>query len=168
MQQNGDNDKVSPAFTLVELILVMAIMITLLALVAPSLARSSRQRTLEQEASRLLALTEYGRDEAVSQGVPMVVWINPSTGHYGLQEQTGYTGNAVRRKDFCLNSDTHFELTQVAATQLGVVHAIELAPDGSPDPASANEIRIVDRYHSAITVSRTSDGWSYEIVKEAR
>ena len=166
MQRNGDNARV--AFTLVELILVMAIMITLLALAVPTLLSSFRQHNLDQEAARLLALTEYGRDEAVSQGMPMMVWINPTTGHYGVKEKTGYSGSETRRKEFCLNPDIHFNLTQATATAQGVVNAVELTPDGSPDPASISKMGLLDRFNAAVSVSQTADGWGYEIVKGAR
>src|ERR1051325_1837454 len=80
----------APGFTLVELILVMALLATLMALAAPSLSRSMRQRNLSQEATRFVALTESARDEAVSQGVPMVVWIDPVGGRFGMGPKTGY------------------------------------------------------------------------------
>lgn len=166
MQRNGNNDRSRPAFTLVELILVMAIMITLLALAAPSVLRSFRQHTLEQEAARLLALTEYGRDEAISQGVPMALWINPGTGHYGVKEETGYTGAANRRKEFCLNEDISFDLTAARIAAQGIVNVVELTPDGSLDPSSVAAIRLIDRFDSAVSVSQTTDGWGYEILKQ--
>lgn len=168
MLRNGDNGRATPAFTLVELILVMALVITLLALVAPSLSGSFRHHNLEEEAARLFALTEYGREEAISQGVPMVVWVSPDTGHFGLQEQSGYTGNPAHHKDYCLNPDIHFELTQAPPAQQGVVNAILWTPDGVPDPAGVPSIRLVDRFGSSMTVAQTADACGYEIVKEAQ
>ena len=46
-------------FTLVELIIVMTLLAIVAALSVPSLSRSMRQRNLDEEATRLLALTEY-------------------------------------------------------------------------------------------------------------
>ena len=54
----------------------MALLCVILGVAAPSLSRSMRQRNLTQEAARLLAATEYARDEAISRGVPMAVWID--------------------------------------------------------------------------------------------
>ena len=68
-------------FTLIELMLVLAILAMMVALVAPALAKSSRARNLEQEALRLVALTEYARDEAVSQGVSMAVYVETQGAH---------------------------------------------------------------------------------------
>ena len=44
------------AFTLIELVIVMAVLTTVLAVVVPLLFRSFQQRHLGQEADRLLAL----------------------------------------------------------------------------------------------------------------
>jgi type II secretion system protein H len=157
----------APGFTLVELILVMALLAVIAAFSAPSLARSLRQRNLDGEAARLLALTEYGRDEAVSQGVPMTVWVDPKGQRMGVEAKTGYEGDDSRTREFALNTDIHFELDRVA-TQNGVVEVMEFAPDGSPSSSSIDAVRLVDRFQSLVTVARTGDGWSYEIVKEQR
>jgi type II secretion system protein H len=155
------------AFTLVELILVMALLATVMALSAPSLSRSLRQRHLQDEATRFLALAEYSRNEAVSQGVPMTVWIDPTAQRYGVGAKAGFEGAEARNRDFAVNPDIHFELDK-AATNGGVVDAIEFAPDGTPTLASIDAVRLVDRFESVITVARTSDGWGYEILKEAK
>jgi type II secretion system protein H len=157
----------APGFTLVELILVMALLAVIAAFSAPSLARSLRQRNLAGEASRLLALTEYGRDEAVSQGVPMSVWVDPKAQRMGVEPKTGYEGDDARTREFELHADIHFEVDRTA-TQGGVVEVIEFSPDGSPSSSSIDAVRLVDRFQSLITVARTSDGYSYEIVKEQR
>ena len=154
-------------FTLVELILVMALLTVIAAFSAPSLARSLRQRNLDGEAARLLALTEYGRDEAVSQGVPMTVWVEPKGQRMGVEPKTGYEGDDSRSREFAMNADVHFEVDR-AVTQNGVAEVVEFAPDGSPSPSSIDVVRLVDRFQSLINVARTSDGWGYEIVKEQR
>ena len=154
-------------FTLVELILVMALLAVVAAFSAPALSRSLRQRNLDGEAARLLAVAEYGRDEAVSQGVPMTVWIDPKGQRFGVEPKTGYEGNDARSRSFELNADIHFEIER-AATRNGVSDAMEFAPDGSLASSSTEAVRLVDRFQAAITLARTSDGWSYEIVKETR
>jgi type II secretion system protein H len=157
----------APGFTLVELILVMALLAVVAAFSAPSLARSLRQRNLDGEAARLLALTEYARNEAVSQGVPMTVWLDPKSQRFGVAPKTGYEGDEARAREFELNADIHFEIDR-AATQNGVAEIMEFAPDGAPAPSSIDAVRLVDRFQALINIVRTSDGWSYEIVKEQR
>lgn len=160
------------AFTLVELVLVMALLVTLLALAVPSLARSLRQRNLEQEAARLLALTEYGRDEAASNGVPVVVWVNPETGHFGAEVKKGFDVDAVRAKEFTFNGEgMRFDSPDggVASPVQGHgFNVAEFAPDGTLDPASVAKLRITDASHrAAISLVQTTDGYGYEINKEA-
>ncbi len=72
-------------FTLIELILVMAILAAVLAVSAPSLGRFFRGRNLDAEAYRLLALTRHAQNRAVSEGIPMILWIDLNQRRYGLQ-----------------------------------------------------------------------------------
>jgi len=164
---NGIRPGKAAAFTLVELVLVMIVLTTVLAFIAPMLTRSFHQRHLDQEATRLVALTEYGRDEAVSQGVPMVVWVDPEKGDIGLDAATGYTASDVSKKQYSLNDDLHFEMEKTSlTTKDGRPQLVQFAPDGSPDLTGIDSIRIVDRFNSAVLVQRTEDGWGYEIAKE--
>ena len=160
------------AFTLVELILVMGLLCIILGLAAPSLSRSFHQRNLMMEATRLLGLTEYARDEAVSKGVPTVVWTDAETGEFGAKAKSGFEDSGVPGKEFKLSDGTHFEdLKNLKNTksEAGVeTDAIEFAPDGTLDPASQTSLRLVDRSNSAVTVSQTTDTWGYQIVKETQ
>ncbi len=174
------------AFTLVELILVMALLVVFLGIVVPSVSRSLRQRNLEQEAARLLALTEYGRDEAMGQGVPMDVWIDVDNKSFGVEPKPGYSGTATRTKTFQLNDDMHFDpitggLTVKPGTGAGLtgvpaappvqpthggITAAEFAPDGTLDPGSVATVRLADRTNSGVSVTLTADGYGYQIVKD--
>ncbi len=156
-------------FTLVELILVMGLLTTLLAFAAPSLSRSLRQRGLDGEATRLLALTEYARDEAASLGVPLVVWIDTETRHYGVDAKAGYAADGLRRKDYTLNADVSFEAINDATGggQAGRgVNAVEFEPDGTMDSSSVTRVRLVDRFKSSLALVKTADHYGYEIVKD--
>lgn len=152
-----------PAFTLVELILVMAILAGILAISAPSLSRSFRQRNLEQEGTRFVALTEYARNEAVSQGVPVVIWIDPEAGRFGCGPRTGFTG--VNRREFKLGSDARFELDNLGFGQ-SASEVIEFAPDGVPEPSSLDTVRLAGPSNSVVLIAKTESGWGYELVKE--
>ncbi len=145
----------------------MGLLAILVALSVPALSRSMRQRALSQDALRFLALTEYARDEAESQGVPMTVWINTTTSHFGAQSNTSYGGTAVRDKDYALNPDVHFDATNAPADH-GIVTAATFQPDGLMDPASLDAVRMIDRSNSVVTIRRTADSWGYEIVKGAQ
>lgn len=157
----------APAFTLVELIVVMALLAIVMAVAAPSLSRSLRQRHVDEQATRFLALTEYARDEAISQGVPTVIWFDPGEGRFGVQAKAGFEGDDSRFREFSIDPDIQFGLDK-ADRKNGVIEAIEFAPDGMPSTASVELIDLQDRFGSAVSVVRTTDRWAYQIVKETK
>jgi Tfp pilus assembly protein FimT len=76
--------------TLIELIVVMSLLTIVLSLSLPLLSRFVRGRALQEEGRRILALTRYARNEAISRGVPMELWIDEESGEYGLQAVAGF------------------------------------------------------------------------------
>src|SRR3954453_22495301 len=78
------------AFTLIELILVMTILTIAISVTAPALANFFRGRSLDSEARRLLALTRQGQSRAISEGVPMQLWVDAAHGGYGLEAEPSY------------------------------------------------------------------------------
>lgn len=82
--------RIARAFTLVELMLVMALLTIVISVAAPSLGNFFRGRSLDAEARRLLALTRQGQSRAVSEGVPMVLWFDTGERTYGLEEDPSY------------------------------------------------------------------------------
>ncbi len=156
-------------FTLIELMLVLAILAMMVALVAPALARSSRARNLEQEALRLVALTEYARDEAVSQGVSMAVYVDTQSQRYGMEPASGTSGVTVR-KDFTVREDLHFEepkTVSTSATPKKDGHVIIYNPEGVPESSSIDYLTITDQNGESKSVMRSADGYGYELAKEA-
>ena len=146
----------------------MALLATIMALAAPSLGRSLRGRNLDQEAKRFIAATEWARNEAVSQGVPMTVWIDVEGGAFGVESKPGYPVAKQIQKRYELNPDVHFEMgdnTGGTAGAEGTLNAAELSPDGTPDASSIASLRLVDRFNAAVSIVKTRDGWGYEIVK---
>jgi prepilin-type N-terminal cleavage/methylation domain-containing protein len=64
------------AFTLVELIVVMTLLVTVIALASPSLAGFFRGRAVDAEARRFMSLTRLGQSRAAPEGVPMILWVD--------------------------------------------------------------------------------------------
>jgi type II secretion system protein H len=155
------------AFTLIELVIVMCVLAFITALAVPLLSGSVHHRNLLDEATRFVALTEYARDEAVSQGVPMTVWIDPDTQHFGVSAKTGYDGDASREREYELNPDIHFEIEKATANG-NLLQPVEFGPDGAPGVSASESLKLVDRFNAVVTIARTKDGWSYEIQKEAK
>src|SRR5690349_3678698 len=77
-------------FTLIELIFVLALLAITAVFVASSMGPFFRGRALNFEARRILSLTHYAQSRAVSEGVPMVLWINPADSTYGLTIQASF------------------------------------------------------------------------------
>lgn len=99
-------------FTLIELILVMSILVVVLAVAAPSLSRFFRGRTLDSEATRFLALTRYCQSRAVSEGMPVLLWIDAKQGAYGLQADSSYVEEDDRSVEFQLDKEVQVEVEQ--------------------------------------------------------
>jgi type II secretion system protein H len=97
-------------FTLVEMVLVMALLVVMLAYVAPSLSRFFRGRNLGSEARRFLALTRYGQSRAVSEGIPMLLWVNPKSGTYGLRAQAGYLDQDSKAVEYTLSPEMQIDV----------------------------------------------------------
>lgn len=142
----------------------MLLIAVMAALSVPALARSMRSRGLAHEGERLLALTEYARDEARSQGVPMTVWIDGAGGRYGVEPTNGFSGDAGRNRTFALAPGLRFAPLDAPAGR-GNVPAAGFEPDGTLDPASLDRIRLTDQAGNAVTVARTADRWGYEIAR---
>src|SRR6266699_3774640 len=108
-RNNRDATRRDSAFTLIELVLVMAMLMIVISVAFPSLKGFFRGRNLDSEARRFLSLTQYGQSRAVSEGVPMVLWIDARQKTYGLQAQTGYADNDTNAVQFTLDRDLQVE-----------------------------------------------------------
>ncbi len=179
------------AFTLIELILVMAILTIAVGYTAPALARFFRGRSLDAEARRLLALTREARSRAAYEGIPMDVWIDTGRGAYGMEAEPGYAPDDVRSVELNVESDLRLEIGREAAdlsflareagdmlpmpepaatstsATLRTKHAglprIRFLPNGSIDATSPVTLRIVGRDESALVLAQTRNRRNYEI-----
>jgi prepilin-type N-terminal cleavage/methylation domain-containing protein len=154
------------AFTLIELILVMTILTIAVAVAAPNLASFFRGRTLDSEGRRLLALTRQGQSRAVSEGVPMELWLDAQSGSFGLEAEPSYEPADPRAVEFTMDSDLKLEVTELtsgsAARPSMVVPAtgastprvlsnrpnlpkLRFLPDGSISQSSPPMVRLTGR-----------------------
>jgi len=155
-----------PAFTLIEFVLVMALLASVMAVVAPSLSGFFKQQNLEQEARRFLALTQFGRNEAVARGFPMVLWIDPGEQSYGLEPKAGYPIPEERPVEFFLNPTLRFNLTTPLVTGRWIT-AVEFRPDGGLAEASLPEVFLEERSgEERLIIAQTTNRLGYEILKE--
>jgi type II secretion system protein H len=80
-----------PGFTLIELILVLVIMCTVMALAAPTLRGWSKGSRLRNSADEFIAATRWARSRAASDGSNYVIVIDKQSNTYKVQVQTGQT-----------------------------------------------------------------------------
>jgi type II secretion system protein H len=162
------------AFTLIELMLVMTLILIVLAVAFPSLRGFFRGRNLDSEARRVLALTRYGQSRAVSEGVPMVLWIDSKQRTFGLQAAAGYLDRDDRAVDFLLDEDLRLEATVPTVTYTtgqwnepapvaGSLPMIRFLPDGFISESSPEQIVLTERDNHAIGIVQSANRLSYEI-----
>ena len=121
------------AFTLIELILIMAILVMAVSLTLPALSKFFDNRSVESDARRFAALTRYAQSRAVSEGIPMMLWIDPASGTYGLRQESGYTDQDPKTVDFTAAKEV--QITVPAGSPMAragsKLYAIHFSPDGS-------------------------------------
>jgi Tfp pilus assembly protein FimT len=137
----------SRAFTLIELTLIMALLVIITSLAAPAMANFIRGRALDSESRRLFALIHAGQSRAVSEGVPMVLWVDQKQNAYGLQAET--TGQNGDPKAEALSVDSTLQIavltTGVATpTTFNNLPAIRFLPDGTVDENSPQVVQLTD------------------------
>jgi len=175
----------SSAFTLIELILVMALLTIVISLTAPSLSRFFRGRTLDSEARRLLALTRSGESRAVAEGMPMDLWVDAAQGAFGLEAEPSFDTSDPKAMEFTLDSGLKIEVvnrTVVApadtlnrnrrvstASTPRVVLArsslptIRFLPDGSIGDNSPQMLCLTSTDGGSLWLAQSRDSLTYEI-----
>ena len=77
--RSGHQPRQQRGFTLIELILVMMLLIIMVTIVTPKLMAFFNGRKLDSEVRQFVALTHYAQSRAVSEGVPMLLWVDSKT-----------------------------------------------------------------------------------------
>jgi prepilin-type N-terminal cleavage/methylation domain-containing protein len=153
------------AFTLIELTLVMAILVIVVGVSLPRLKNFFRGRNIESESRRLLELTRYAQSRAVSEGVPMVVWIDARRGAYGMNEEAGYTEGDPKAVTFRLDPDLTISVVQgrtKSAVKAGLP-SIYFLPEDVVGPSSVNAVCLQDGSPQPVWLVESADGARYEI-----
>jgi type II secretion system protein H len=155
-------------FTLVELILALAVMATIMALAAPTLGRSMRDKHLKQEGLRILAATELARGEAIATGVPMTLWFDQAGGTFGVMPKAGFDAPDRATRDFALPEELWIDSITSARGRSANETTVEFAPDGVPEVSGVDTITLSDKFGGKTTIARTDDGWGFEILEVTR
>jgi len=154
------------AFTLIELILVLVLLVIITSLAAPAMSNFIRGQALGSEARRLVALMHAGQSRAVSEGLPMVLWVNEKQGTYGLQAEATGRGGDPRAENLSLDENLQITVVNTGSggpNRLGGLPAIRFLPDGTVDENSPQTLRLIDAKGQALWLIESRDHNGYEI-----
>lgn len=152
----------------------MALLVVAVSLVTPHLSQFFRGRTLDSEASQIIALAHEGQSRAISGGVPMVLWFDANNNKYGLEEEPGYVDKDPNAEEFDLNENLKLEVPDYDASTATLTGAssdsqrqglpqIVFLSDGSIADGSPRTVRITDNAGPTLSVTQSRDRREYEI-----
>ncbi|HEY2951774.1 MAG TPA: GspH/FimT family pseudopilin [Verrucomicrobiae bacterium] len=162
-------------FTLIELMLVMAMLLIVVGAALPSLKHFFRGRNLDSEARRFISLTHYGQSRAVSDGVPMVLWIDAPERTYGLQAAAGYLQEDSKAVEFELDKDMEIKVTMplaagttanrgaIAPGAASTLPMIRFSPDGFISDPSPDSIQLRQGEEDSVWIGQSANRQNYEI-----
>ena len=160
------HSKFSRAFTLIELILVLALLVVITSLAAPAMATFIRGRALDSESRRLFALMHAGQSRAVSEGLPMVLWVDEKQSTYGLQSETTDKTGDPKLETLSVDSTLQIAVMNVGVntpTTFNNLPAIRFLADGTVDENSPQTLRLTDSAGFTRWLIETRDHRGYEI-----
>ena len=134
-------------FTLIELLLILSMLVIITSLAAPAVANFVRGRALDSEGRRLFALIHAGQSRAVSEGLPMILWVNPKQNAYGLQAETTGKDGDPNAEVLPLDSTLTISVQNgsvMTPTTFNDLPAIRFQPDGTVDINSPQILQLTD------------------------
>jgi prepilin-type N-terminal cleavage/methylation domain-containing protein len=150
-------------FTLLELILVMVVISTVLAMAAPSLRGFFSSRKIHDAADNILSLIRYARSQAITEGSNYRLNFDNDNGCYWLTIRQGGVDSDLNNefgRRFLLPDDTTVELEK-EDDQTGNEKYIAFFPQGL---AEVGTITLTDRRGDVISIMTPSPAETYRIV----
>ena len=142
------NLKSAVGFTLIELMLVLALIVVAVAIVVPRMSGFIRGRALDSESRRLMALMHAGQSRAVSEGMPMMLWFDAKQNECGLEEETPPKGGDTKAEDLDINENVQVAVVNVTGssgtTTFNNLPAIRFLPDGTIDENSPQTLQLTE------------------------
>lgn len=152
-------------FTLLEMIAVLALLAGIAAVAAPSLRQFFKARTIQEECRRMVAITEFGRREAISIGVPVQIIFDLDRRIIFVQREDGYASEDSKfpgpfEVDPAIDIDFGME-----PPIYGRTWALTFLPDGGLTEESARSWRITQLSNPGGTPSNEDLERSYWIAR---
>ena len=150
-------------FTLLELILVMVIISTLLAIASPSLRGFFASRKINDAASNILSLIKLARTQAISEGRIYRLNFNVDESSYWLTavEKGVYQSlNNEMGRTYHLPDDTSMKFDKEESIDSNE-HYIDFYPEGRVEPGM---IKLTDRRGEVIEITSSSPLERYHVI----
>jgi len=151
-------------FTLLELILVMVIISTVLAMAAPSLRGFFSSRKNHDAAANILSLIRFARSQAIAEGHTYRLNFDESRGVYWLTSNQEGAFSSLHNefgREFLLPDDTAIRLEK-EDEQRGTEKYIAFFPQGM---AETGAITLTDRSGDVIEILSPSPAEAYQIIE---
>jgi len=151
LQRSGafSGSSVRRAFTLIELILIMALLVIITSIALPTMSKFIRGRALDAEARRKFALMHAAQSRAVSEGMPMMLWLDEKDGTYGLEAETSGQNGDAKAEDLAVDSTLQLSVVNTGTggqSTFKNLPAIKFLPDGTVDETSPQSLQLQDVY----------------------
>jgi prepilin-type N-terminal cleavage/methylation domain-containing protein len=161
------------AFTLLELILVMVIITTALAMAAPSLGGWGRASKLRDMGDQFLGVTHWARSQAIADAQIYRLNIDPTAGAYWVTMQSGTQfvelGNSFGQVyalpegyRIAMSAVTPAETADPAAPDAPTAKTIDFMPDGRLTPA---RIQIMSDLGSSLEIAALAPAEQFALVE---
>jgi prepilin-type N-terminal cleavage/methylation domain-containing protein len=165
-----ESDVCGRAFTLIELIFVLALLVIFTSIAVPNMSRFIRGRALDSESVRMIALMHAAQSRAVSEGMPIMLWINAPQGEYGISEETSGQNGDPRSERLSLDGTLKMVLVTAGfgkQTTFKNLPAIRFLPDGTIDEGSPQIVQLTDADGFARRLIELPTRTGYEISDQA-
>src|SRR5262245_37085120 len=154
----------------------MAILTIAVSLTAPALAGFFRGRSLDSQARGLLSLTRQAQSRAITEGIPVEIWVDSDRSSLHLEAEPSYEPNDPREVDFPLFDEVQIEFLNTgqalaAADSAAAVTKsrhngpkMRFLPDGTISEISPTLVRLTGRDGFSTTLVQATNRLCYEIV----
>jgi len=163
----------SRGFTLIELILVMALIVIGISFISPHLGGFIRGRAMQSEARQIISMVHAAQSRAVSGGVPVILWFDKDKNSYGFEEEPGFTDKDPKADEYTVGENLKIEISEddnalaQPADQSDNPHMnlphITFLPDGTVAEGSPRTIKLVDDNGPTLSVTQSKDRNQYEV-----
>jgi Tfp pilus assembly protein FimT len=140
-------------------------LVVAISIAAPKMSSFVRGRALDSEARRILAIAHEGQSRAVSEGMPMVLWIDDKNNGYGLEEETPGKDGDTKAENYTADENVQVAVMSLngTATTFKNLPAIRFLADGTVDENSPQMVKLTGSTGGELWLLESADRRGYEI-----